>query len=302
MAFPLTIHDIAAYLYNLDFRDILICIQSRNGRIRRFRRKELHGIFISRYLRTVQPYHIHPLGFRQGQFAASPGGRRAGSLLYDGQSHCLQAGDCVFIDCRKPYAQGSSEENLWSLKWAHFYGSSMNGIYEKYVERGGRPAFTPQEPALFASLLDCLLAIAGTEDYIRDMRINEKLTGLLTLLMAESWHPEAGSHIGGKKKSLQYVKTYLEEHYREKITLDRLAGQFYLNKFYLARTFKEQFGATVLGYLEQVRITRAKQLLRFSDLTAEAVGQEVGIGEPGYFCRVFKKVEGISPGEYRRMW
>ena len=178
----------------------------------------------------------------------------------------------------------------------------MNGIYEKYVERGGRPAFTPQEPALFASLLDCLLAIAGTEDYIRDMRINEKLTGLLTLLMAESWHPEAGSHIGGKKKSLQYVKTYLEEHYREKITLDRLAGQFYLNKFYLARTFKEQFGATVLGYLEQVRITRAKQLLRFSDLTAEAVGQEVGIGEPGYFCRVFKKVEGISPGEYRRMW
>ncbi len=226
----------------------------------------------------------------------------AGSLLYDGQSHCLQAGDCVFIDCRKPYAQGSSEENLWSLKWAHFYGSSMNGIYEKYVERGGRPAFTPQEPALFDSLLDCLLAIAGTEDYIRDMRINEKLTGLLTLLMAESWHPEAGSHIGGKKKSLQYVKTYLEEHYREKITLDRLAGQFYLNKFYLARTFKEQFGATVLGYLEQVRITRAKQLLRFSDLTAEAVGQEVGIGEPGYFCRVFKKVEGISPGEYRRMW
>ena len=226
----------------------------------------------------------------------------AGSLLYDGQSHCLQAGDCVFIDCRKPYAQGSSEENLWSLKWAHFYGSSMNGIYEKYVERGGRPAFTPQEPALFDSLLDCLLAIAGTEDYIRDMRINEKLTGLLTLLMAESWHPEAGSHIGGKKKSLQYVKTYLEEHYREKITLDRLAGQFYLNKFYLARTFKEQFGATVLGYLEQVRITRAKQLLRFSDLTAEAVGQEVGIGEPGYFCSVFKKVEGFSPGEYRRMW
>ena len=226
----------------------------------------------------------------------------AGSLLYDGQSHCLQAGDCVFIDCRKPYAQGSSEENLWSLKWAHFYGSSMNGIYEKYVERGGRPAFTPQEPALFASLLDCLLAIAGTEDYIRISRINEKLTGLLTLLMAESWHPEAGSHIGGKKKSLQYVKTYLEEHYREKITLDRLAGQFYLNKFYLARTFKEQFGATVLGYLEQVRITRAKQLLRFSDLTSEAVGPEVGIGEPGYFCRVFKKVEGISPGEYRRMW
>ncbi len=226
----------------------------------------------------------------------------SGSLLYDGQSYCLRAGDCVFIDCRRPYAQGSSEDDLWSLQWIHFYGSSMNGIYEKYVERGGRPVFAPKEPEAFCSLLGELLSTASTEDYIRDMRINEKITGLLTLIMAESWHPESGLHAGAKKKSLQYVKAYLEEHYRERITLDRLAGQFYLNKFYLARTFKEQFGSTVLGYLDQVRITRAKQLLRFSDLTVEAVGQEVGIGEPGYFSRVFKKVEGISPGEYRRMW
>lgn len=226
----------------------------------------------------------------------------SGSLLYDGQSHCLHAGDCVFIDCRRPYAQGSSEDHLWSLQWIHFYGSSMSGIYEKYVERGGRPVFTPKDPTAFQSLLGELLSTAAAEDYIRDMRVNEKITRLLTLIMAESWHPESSPHAGAKKKSLQYVKSYLEEHYRERITLDLLAGQFYLNKFYLARTFKEQFGSTVLGYLDQVRITRAKQLLRFSELTVEAVGQEVGIKEPGYFCRVFKKVEGISPGEYRRMW
>lgn len=226
----------------------------------------------------------------------------SGSLLYDGLSYLLHAGDCVFIDCKKTYAQSSSEDNLWSLKWIHFYGSSMNGIYEKYVERGGRPVFAPKEPEAFRGMLEQLLAIAATEDYIRDMRINEKITQLLTLIMAESWHPESSPHAGAKKKSLQYVKAYLEEHYRERITLDHLAGQFYLNKFYLARAFKEQFGSTVLGYLDQVRITRAKQLLRFSDLTVEAVGQEVGIGEPGYFSRVFKKVEGISPGEYRRMW
>lgn len=98
------------------------------------------------------------------------------------------------------------------------------------------------------------------------------------------------------------MKAYLEEHYREQITLDMVAGQFYLNKFYLARSFKEQFGTTVLGYLNQIRITHAKQLLRFSGLTAETIGREVGIPEPGYFSRVFKKVEGVSPGEYRRMW
>ena len=84
--------------------------------------------------------------------------------------------------------------------------------------------------------------------------------------------------------------------------MDQLAGQFYINKFYLSRTFREQFGVTVLGYLDQLRVTCAKRLLRFSDLTVEAVGREVGIPEPGYFSRVFKKVEGVAPGEYRRMW
>lgn len=225
----------------------------------------------------------------------------AGSLLYGGQRHPLSAGGCAFLDCRKPYAQGSSEDQLWSLKWIHFYGAGMDGIYEKYVERGGRPAFAAKNPEAFSRLLSQLLETARAEDYIRDMRINEKIACLLTLIMAESWHPEASAHTS-KKKSLQYIKAYLEEHYRERITLDQLAGQFYLDKCYLARTFKEQFGATVLGYLDQIRITRAKQLLRFSDLTAAAVGREVGIEEPGYFSRVFKKVEGIAPGEYRRMW
>ena len=251
-------------------------------------------------LRALKPHVNSRTGLRSFLFFLVTAG--SGKLVYEERSYPLLPGDCAFIDCRKSYAQSSSEDDLWSLKWIHFYGSSMNGIYEKYVERGGRPVFAPKEPKAFTGLLTQLLTVAGTEDYIRDMRINEKLTGLLTLVMAESWHPEACPHTGVKKKTLQYVKAYLEEHYKERITLDHLASRFYLNKFYLARTFKEQFGATVLGCLDQIRITHAKQLLRFSDLTVEAVGREVGIGEPGYFSRVFKKVEGISPGEYRRMW
>lgn len=225
-----------------------------------------------------------------------------GKLIYDNREYLLNNGDCVFIDCRKLYSHSSSPDNLWSLKWIHFYGSNMNGIYEKYLERGGRPAFTPNDSSIFSELLSDILNIAGSADYIRDMRINEKITCLLTLVMAESWHPESNMQTGSKKQSLQNVKAYLEEHYKEKITLDFLSEHFFINKFYLTRVFKEQFGTTVLSYLDHVRITHAKQLLRFSEFSAADIGREIGIDEPGYFNRVFKKVEGISPGEYRRMW
>jgi AraC-like DNA-binding protein len=205
-------------------------------------------------------------------------------------------------NCEKPYSYRSSSDDLWTLQWVHFYGATMSGIYEKYLERGGHPVFTPADAPVFSALLTDLLAVSGSEDHIRDMKINEKIASLLTHIMAESWHPENSTRIGLKKQSLQHIKTYLEEHYNEKITLDFLAEHFYINKFYLTRMFKEQFGFTVLSYIDHVRITHAKQLLRFSNLTVEEVGREVGIEDGAYFNRVFKKVEGVAPGEYRRMW
>ncbi len=225
----------------------------------------------------------------------------SGNLVYDGAKYQLLTGDCVFIDCKKTYSHRSSE-NLWTLKWIHFYGPNMNGIYGKYAERGGRPVFHPKNPLPFLELLEQLFSIANSADYIRDMHISEKITSLLTLLMAESWHPEADAPVVLKKQSLHHVKDYLDQNYREKITLNDLASTFFINKFYLTRIFKEQFGISVNSYLAQIRVTHAKQLLRFSDLTIEQIGRECGIEEPAYFARVFKKVEGIAPGEYRKMW
>lgn len=226
----------------------------------------------------------------------------SGKLVYNGQEYSLTVGNCVFIDCNNAYSHSSSSDNLWTLKWAHFYGSTMKGIYEKYIERGGQPVIISDNIDSIINLLDELLLIADSEDYIRDMRIHEKITSLLTLIMSESWHSENMTRTGSKRQSLQHVKTYLEEHYKERVTLDQLANQFYINKFYLSRMYKEQFGTTILSHLDHIRINHAKQLLRFSELTIAEIGHEVGIDEPGYFNRVFKKVEGLSPGEYRRLW
>lgn len=225
----------------------------------------------------------------------------SGRLDFDGESYLLSAGDCVFIDCQKAYAH-RSDQALWKLKWVHFYGPNMNGIYAKYRERGGKTVFHPRDLCGFGALLEELFEIAKSGDYIRDMRIFERLTSLLTLLMEESWDPERALCASAKKQSLQQVKDYLEEHYRERISLDQLAERFFINKYYLTRIFKEQFGVSVGSYLAQIRVTRAKQLLRFSDLSVEQIGRECGIEEPAYFARVFKKVEKTAPGEYRRRW
>lgn len=108
--------------------------------------------------------------------------------------------------------------------------------------------------------------------------------------------------VSRKRMELAAVKEYLDEHYTERITLDDLAERFFINKFYLSKIFKETYGTTVNNYLISKRITRAKQLLRFTDMTVDEVGAAVGMGDANYFSRMFRKVEGISPREYRKQW
>lgn len=225
----------------------------------------------------------------------------SGILEYDGTQRPLQAGDCVFLDCRRPYLHRTGDD-LWRLRWAHFYGPNMGGIYKKYEERGGQPAFRTAQPQRYRALLQELYALAGSDDYVRDMQICARLFDLLTLLMEESWHPDRGRISRGKRQSVQEIKDYLDAHYTEKITLDALAERFYINKFYLTRVFKEQFGQSVNGYLVQLRITQAKRMLRFTDNSMETIAQECGLHDANYFARLFKKIEGVTPGEYRRRW
>lgn len=93
----------------------------------------------------------------------------------------------------------------------------------------------------------------------------------------------------------------MNEHYQEALTLDELARQFYVNKFYLTRIFKEQC-ITINHYIQQLRITHAKQLLRFSELSIEAIGEQCGLKDAKYFSRMFKPIEGIAPGNFRKSW
>lgn len=227
----------------------------------------------------------------------------SGTLDYDGHRHELRTGDCVFVDCHKAYAHETSEQ-LWRLKWVHFYGPNLGGIYAKYAERGGKCVFKPAEPQPFEAAVDAVIATAGSDSYIKDMELCEKLTTLLTLLMAQSWNPGTSSApdtLRGKR-DLQPVKDYLDTHYSEKITLDQLAERFFINKFYLTRVFKEQFGVSVNDYLLQVRITRAKQLLRFTDAPIQEIAHECGLNDANYFTRVFRRAEGQPPGAYRKSW
>lgn len=225
----------------------------------------------------------------------------SGTLVYEGVTYPLKKGDCVFLDCNKTYAHSTSKD-LWTLQWAHFYGPNLDKIYEKYAEENPSPVFTPLFTHSYENLLTGLQEITAFNSGARDMMICEKLTGLLALILQDCEQGENQRIIPFKALVLVDIKKYLDEHFREKITLEDLSGRFFIDKYYLSRRFKQYYGTTVIAYLQQAKITHAKHLLRFTNQSIEAIATDCGIEDANYFARLFKKIEGISPGEFRKSW
>lgn len=95
------------------------------------------------------------------------------------------------------------------------------------------------------------------------------------------------------------AQTYIGQHYADELSLEHLAGIVHLSPSYLSKLFKKETGENISGYIQSVRIERAKVLLRTTDKKTYEIAEEVGIDDPVYFSRIFKKLTGLKPREYK---
>ena len=96
------------------------------------------------------------------------------------------------------------------------------------------------------------------------------------------------------------VQHYIDHHYKEQLTLDLLAAEANVNKYYLAHTFKQAYGISPINYMIARRIQESKRLLVETDLSLSQISGILGFSSASYFSQSFRKAEGISPVEYRK--
>ncbi len=92
---------------------------------------------------------------------------------------------------------------------------------------------------------------------------------------------------------------FLEAHFQEDSSLEDLASHYGLSMFYFSKLFKLRTGLTFIDYLSRLRIRKAKELLRDPGNSIKEVSANVGYHDPNYFARVFRRITGSSPSEFR---
>lgn len=198
--------------------------------------------------------------------------------------------EIIFTDMRMPKKDGIS-----LLKWIH-----SSDLPSKTIVVSGYDDFEYMRNAIYYKSFDYILKPIDPEI------LNETLGKAI-----EEWNKQtsegkiANEHSIKKKEhveeknTMQKIEEYLKNHYEEDITLQDIAERFFLNKEYISRKFKQEFNETLTDYLTSIRMDRAKELLENPSLKIYEIAFKIGYQNEKYFSKVFKKVMGVTPNEYR---
>jgi len=99
---------------------------------------------------------------------------------------------------------------------------------------------------------------------------------------------------------VESAMSFIGINYASELSLELISNHCHCNPTYLSRVFKESTGTNISEYINRVRIERAKTALQFTGKSVTDIGYEIGYSDTAYFSKVFKKLTGMSPKEYRK--
>jgi len=214
----------------------------------------------------------------------------------------LQAGDMYAITPGVPHSYGSDPDNPWTIYWFHITGTDCEESVaaamgdRKNLPQVVRVVFSDERIALFDRIFATFL-----NGYSQSNLLFANLTlpyFLASFVLPDNFQVKPRS--SGPPDPTNKAILFMQENLSNPVTLDNIAQSVYLSASFFSRKFKQDTGYAPIEYFNHLRIQRACQLLHFSALRINEVASQIGIDDPFYFSRLFRKQMGVSPVAYRR--
>lgn len=129
-----------------------------------------------------------------------------------------------------------------------------------------------------------------------------QLFGLLNKSITESLQAIIEKKRQDDTRPIRLAKNYIQQNYMNPITLEEVSDLVGFNASYFSTLFKKETGINFVQYLSEIRMEKAKELLKESNLSVAAICEEVGYSDLKHFTKSFRKTTGIKPNEYRKLY
>ena len=188
------------------------------------------------------------------------------------------------------------------------YGFFQSTVNSKYVDPVIQDSMLPaicidQSESWHKPFREYLLRIIALDEKKPDfyeLDITICLQSMWRLLLEHiTYEPQASRENSLEYDRIKKILSYIEENYQNKITLNDIAGHIHLCESECTRLFKRHMNTTLFAFLQEYRIERSLEFLR-ADQPVSAVADKAGFSDPNYYSKVFAKIKGCSPREYRK--
>ena len=187
------------------------------------------------------------------------------------------------------------------------YGFFQSTVNSKYVDPVIQDSMLPaicidQSESWHKPFREYLLRIIALDEKKPDfyeLDITICLQSMWRLLLEHiTYEPQASRENSLEYDRIKKILSYIEENYQNKITLNDIAGHIHLCESECTRLFKRHMNTTLFAFLQEYRIERSLEFLQ-DDQPVSAVADKAGFSDPNYYSKVFAKIKGCSPREYR---
>lgn len=238
-----------------------------------------------------------------------PRGRVDFQLLYvaSGKAHfhfgneekIVTAGHMVLYRPKEPQKYEYYGEDQTEVYWVHFTGSNVTNLLRSYGLTDDKKVFYCgcglEYQTIFRTMIYELQMCRDNYAEMLEMYLRQVFIMLQRYFKTST--KMDNSHI---VEEIDKATMYFNEHYSEDISIDEYAETHHVSVSWFIRNFKQYTGSTPMQYILSKRIYNAEILLQDNTYNVTEVARIVGYDNPLYFSRIFKKVKGLSPSEYRK--
>jgi AraC-like DNA-binding protein len=261
----------------------------------------------------IRPLHLTDIGYfplAQHHYRERPEGSAAYIVIYcicgegwyrvQGQkTQLLQKGSAVVIPAGMGHEYASSAEHPWSIYWWHMKGENAADFFSG-DDGACEPIAIPVEKSLkIVELFDeCyeLLQKGYTLHHI--IYVSQLACHLAAILKFSQLQPLSSQQQRHKHDIERSVK-FMTEHLEHNLSLKELAAESNLSVPHFTHRFKKTTGYSPIDYYLRLKVQLACQHLDLTDHSIKEISHRLGFQDPYYFSRLFKKIMGLSPSQYR---
>lgn len=217
-----------------------------------------------------------------------------GSILVDGREYTLHENEAFCIPRYMRHSYYACPDDPWSILWVHFKGDDT--VYYPLDDLQIIHFVSETSTNRMVFLFDLLFRVLEGNYTLGNFIY---ISQVLSLILAETYHREKGQAAGEQNRHVTNVVKYMSRHLDDNLTMTQIAEEFELSRSYLNSIFQKYTRHAPIDFFIHLKMKEACKLLRSTDLYVYEVAQRLGYKDQYYFSRIFKKVVGIPPNEYR---